>query len=150
MLKSIRILLSITAHFDYEIWKMDVKRAFLNESLDEWIYMMQPDGFVAKGQEHMVCKLKKSIYGLKQASRSWNTHFDQAIKSYGFDQCIDELCVYKKCSENVVVFLVLYVDDILLIENDVGVLFSMKVWLSGQFDMKDLGPWDQDFVRSQA
>ena len=64
---------------------MDVKTAFLNESLDECIYMMQLDGFIAKGLEYMVYKLKKSIYGLKQVSRFWNTHFDQAIKSYGFD-----------------------------------------------------------------
>ena len=101
--------------------------------------MMQLDGFIEKGQEHMLCKLKRSIYGLKQASRSWNTRFDQAIKSYGFYQCPDESCVYKKCDGSVVVLLVLYVDDILLISNDVGVLSLVKVWLSSQFDMKDLG-----------
>ena len=138
-LKSIRILLSIAAHFNYEIWQMGVKTAFLNGHLEECIYMMQPDGFMEKGQERMLYKLKRSIYGLKQASRSWNTRFDQAIKSYGFDQCPDESCVYKKCDGSVVVFLVLYVDDILLIGNDVGVLSSVKVWLSSQFDMKDLG-----------
>ena len=70
MLKSIRILLSIAAHYDYEIWQMDVKTTFPNGNLDEEIYMMQPEGFIAKNQEHMVCKLKISIYGLKQASRS--------------------------------------------------------------------------------
>ena len=70
MLKSIRILLSIAAHYDYEIWQMDVKTTFLNGNLDEEIYMMQSEGFIAKNQEHMVCKLKRSIFGLKQASRS--------------------------------------------------------------------------------
>ena len=70
MLKSIRILLSIAAHLDYDIWQMDVKTAFLNGHLEEDIYMMQPDGFVAKNQEQRVCKLQKSIYGLKQPSRS--------------------------------------------------------------------------------
>ena len=70
MLKSIRILLSIAAYYDYEIWQMNVKTAFLNGNLEEEIYMMQPEGFIAKNQEHMVCKLKRSIYGLKQASRS--------------------------------------------------------------------------------
>ena len=78
----------------------------------------------------MLCKLKKSIYGLKQASRSWNIRFDQAIKSFGFDQCPDESCVYKRRNENAVVFLVLYVDDILLIGNDMGLLSLVKVWLS--------------------
>ena len=76
MFKSIRILLSIAAHYDYEIWQMNVKTTFLNGNLEEEIYMMQPEGFIAKNQEHMVCKLKMSIYGLKQASRSWNIRFD--------------------------------------------------------------------------
>ena len=70
MVKSIRILLSIAAHYDYEIWQMDVKTAFLNGNLKEEISMMQPEGFTAKNQEHMVCKLKRYIYELKQASRS--------------------------------------------------------------------------------
>ena len=72
MLKSIRILLSIAAYHDYEIWQMDVKTAFLNGFLDEEIYMEQPEGFASSENSGMVCKLKKSIYGLKQASRSWN------------------------------------------------------------------------------
>ena len=69
MIKSIRTLLSITAYYDYEIWKMDVKTAFLNGYLEKNIYMMQPYGFITESQEHMVCKLHKSIYGLKQALR---------------------------------------------------------------------------------
>ena len=60
----------MTAHYDYEIWQMDVKTTFLNGNLEEEIYMMQQKSFIAKNQEHMVCKLKRSIYELKQASRS--------------------------------------------------------------------------------
>lgn len=96
MLKSIRILLSIVAFYDYEIWQMDVKTAFLNGHLEEDIYMVQPDGFVANGQEQKVCKLHRSIYGLKQASRSWNIRFDQAIKSLGFDQIRMSLVCIKR------------------------------------------------------
>ena len=96
MLKSIRILLSIAAHYDYEIWQIDVKTAFLNGNLEEEIYMTQSKGFIVKNQEYMVCKLKRSIYGLKQASRSWNIRFDQAIKSFSFEQNHDEPCVYKR------------------------------------------------------
>ena len=93
MIKSINILLSIVAHMDYEIWQMDVKTAFLNESLDETIYMVQLEGFIAKGQEKKMSKLQKSIYRLKQTSRSWNIKFDQSIKTFGFIQCPDEPCV---------------------------------------------------------
>ena len=75
-----------------------------------------------------MCKLQNSIYALKQASRSWNLKFDQSVKLFGFLQSSDEPCVYKKCSGNVVVFLVLYVDDILLIENDIRTFLSVKVW----------------------
>ena len=139
MLKSIRILLAVAASLDYEIWQMDVKTAFLNGNLNEDIYMQQPEGFKAKGKEHMVCKLQRSIYGLKQASRSWNIRFDQAITSFGFEKSPDEPCVYKRIQAQKVVFLVLYVDDILLIGNDKQVLSGVKDWLHKQFDMKDLG-----------
>ena len=118
---------------------MDVKTAFLNGNLEEDIYMRQPEGFIAKGQEHMVCKLQRSIYGLKQASRSWNIRFDQAITSFGFEKSPDEPCVYKRIQGAKVVFLVLYVDDILLIGNDKKVLSDVKGWLHKQFGMKDLG-----------
>ena len=109
---------------------MDVKTTFLNGHLDESIYMVQPDGFKAKRQENKVCKLLKSIYGLKQASHSWSIRFDQAVKTYGFEQSVDEPCVYKHVKDKKIVFLVLYVDDILLIRNDTRVLTSVKVWLA--------------------
>ena len=106
---------------------MDVKTAFLNGFLKEDVYMIQPEGFVVKGHENKVCKLMRSIYGLKQASRSWNLCFDETIKSYGFIKNVDEPCVYKRVSGSAIVFLVLYVDDILLIGNDVLMMQSTKV-----------------------
>ena len=72
MLKFVRILLAIAAYFDYEIWQMDIKTDFLNGNLEENVYMIQPEGFVAPKDAGKVCKLKRSIYGLKQESRSWN------------------------------------------------------------------------------
>ena len=131
MLKSICILLSIAACLDYEIWKMDVKTAFMNGYLEESIYMMQPEGFVAECKQQKVCKL--------QASRSWNLRFNETIKTYGFEQNVDEPCVYKYIKEKKVVFLVLYVADILLSGNDVKTLSNVKKWLAEQFQMKDLG-----------
>ena len=101
--------------------------------------MMQLDGFITEGQEHMVCKLHKSIYGLKQALRSWKKCFDQVIKSFGFDQNEEEPCVYRKMKDDIVVFLILYVEDILLIGNDFEMLSKVKIQLATQFQMKDLG-----------
>jgi hypothetical protein len=70
MLKSIQILLSIAAYFDYEIWQMDVKAAFLNGNLTEDVYMTQPEGFIDPKHGKKICKLQTTIYGLKQASRN--------------------------------------------------------------------------------
>ncbi|KAJ9553326.1 hypothetical protein OSB04_017371 [Centaurea solstitialis] len=139
MLKSIRILMAISAYFNYEIWQMDVKTAFLNGKLTEDVYMEQLEGFEDPKNPNKVCKLLRSIYGLKQASRSWNLHFDERIKEFGFAKSEFEPCVYTKFSGSIVTFLVLYVDDILLIGNDVPTLQSVKSWLSKCFQMKDLG-----------
>ncbi|KAK8559203.1 hypothetical protein V6N12_042485 [Hibiscus sabdariffa] len=139
MIKSIRILLAVAAFHDYEIWQMDVKTAFLNGKLEEDVYMTQPEGFVTPEDARKVCKLQRSIYGLKQASRSWNLRFNEAIQEFGFIRNEDEPCVYKKFSGSIVSFLVLYVDDILIIGNDIPTLQSTKTWLSSCFSMKDLG-----------
>ncbi|KAL0387533.1 UNVERIFIED_CONTAM: Retrovirus-related Pol polyprotein from transposon TNT 1-94 [Sesamum radiatum] len=138
MTKFIRIMLPIAAWYDYEIWQMDVKTAFLNDFIEEDIYMDQPEGFMVVGEEQKVCHLQRSIYGLKQASRSWNIHFDEVIWGYDFVKNDLDHCVYNKISRGSVVFLVLYVDDILLIGNNIKMLGDTKAWLSTQFSMKDL------------
>ncbi|KAK1606568.1 hypothetical protein QYE76_030241 [Lolium multiflorum] len=138
-LKSVRILLAIAAFFDYEIWQMDVKTAFLNGDIEEELYMVQPKGFVDPKNADKVCKLQRSIYGLKQASRSWNLRFDRVIKDFGFIRTHGEACIYKKVSGSSVAFLILYVDDILLIGNDIELLGSIKGYLNKSFSMKDLG-----------
>ena len=117
---------------------MDVKTTFLNGYIKENIFIGQPKGFESE-ESSKVCKLNRSIYGLKQASRSWNHRFDEAIHSYGFIKNEDEPCVYNKVSGSKLTFLVLYVDDILLIRNDLGMMTYVKVWLFKTFLMKDLG-----------
>ncbi|KAL0287803.1 UNVERIFIED_CONTAM: hypothetical protein Sradi_7116800 [Sesamum radiatum] len=112
MAKSIRILLAIAAWYDYEIWQMDVKTAFLNGFVEEEIFMDQPEGFTAVGEEQKVCRLQRSIYGLNQAFRSWKTRFDEIIRDYDFIKNDYDPCVYKKISGSSVEYLVLYVDDI--------------------------------------
>ena len=83
---SLKIIMALVAHFDLELHQMDVKNAFLNGNLDEDIYMEQPEGFAKKVNEHLVCKLKKSIYGLKQASRQWYIKFNNTITSFGLKE----------------------------------------------------------------
>jgi Reverse transcriptase (RNA-dependent DNA polymerase) len=132
-------LLAIAAFYDYEILQMDIKTAFLNEDLEENVYMIQPMSFKDPNNASKVCKLKRSIYGLKQASRNWSKRFDKKIKEFSFIKCHKELCVYKRFSESNIIFLILYVDDILLIGNDIPTLDENKSSLKKVFSMEDLG-----------
>ncbi|RVX18724.1 Retrovirus-related Pol polyprotein from transposon TNT 1-94 [Vitis vinifera] len=129
----------VGSHFDLELHQMDVKTAFLNGDLDEEVYMEQPTGFVEVGKEDLVCKLNKSIYGLKQASRQWYLKFDRIITQNGFKENTVDRCIYLRVSGSSYIFLVLYVDDILLASNDPDLLIETKHMLSTHFDMKDLG-----------
>jgi hypothetical protein len=132
-LKSIRILLAIATFYDYEIWQMDVKTAFLNGNLSEDVYMIQSKGFVDPKNARKMCKFQKSIYGLKQASRSWNIHFDKVVKGFDFIKNEEEPCVYKQANGSAIVFLILYVDNILLIKNDIPMLEATKSLLEKKF-----------------
>ena len=80
--------MALVAHYDLELHHMDVKTAFLNGDLEENVYMAQPKGFIVEGKERMGCRLKKSIYGLKQASRQWNLKFDRTIKNLGLKRML--------------------------------------------------------------
>ncbi|GJS91621.1 retrotransposon protein, putative, ty1-copia subclass [Tanacetum coccineum] len=138
-IRAIRILIAIAAFYDYEIWQMDVKNAFLSGHLSEEVYMTQPECFVSPKYPNHVCKLKRSIYRLKQTSRQWNTQFDDEIKKFGFTQNRDEPCVYQKASGSYVTFLILYVDGILIMGNNIPMLQDVKSYLRKCFAMKDLG-----------
>jgi len=123
-LKSVLIMFAIATF--YEIWQMDVKTAFLNGFFKDELYMMQPEGFVNPKSANKMCKLQRSINGQVQASRSWSIRFDELTKAYGFIQTFGKACIYKKVSGSSVAFLILYVDDILLIGNDIEFLDSIK------------------------
>jgi hypothetical protein len=134
-----RIIIALVAHYDLELHQMDVKTAFLNGDLDETVYMAQPKGFVVEGKEKLGCRLKKSIYGLKQASKQWYLKFDKTIKEFGFKENVEDNCVYTKFKNGKYIFLILYVDDILLASSDVSLLLETKKVLSSHFEMKDFG-----------
>ena len=105
---------------------MDMKMIFLNGYLEEDIYMEQPLGFTFSDGDHRVCKLQRSICGLKQASQSYNLHFDNIIKSFDFIKNEEEPYIYKRVSGSAVIFFILYIDDILLFGNDISILISIK------------------------
>jgi hypothetical protein len=119
--------------------QMDVKMTFLNGNLTKDMYMTLPDDFVDPKNVGKICKLQKSIYGLKQASQSWNLRFDELDKGFDFIKNVEEPCVYKRVSGHKVVFLVIYVDDILLIRNNIPMLEAVKSSLRKNFSMKELG-----------
>ncbi|KAH9291902.1 hypothetical protein KI387_042909 [Taxus chinensis] len=138
-LHSIRFLLAIVAAFDLEIEQMDVKTMFLHGELEEEIYMTQPESFKIKGKEDLVCRLKKSLYGLKQSPRMWNQKFDRYVLRLGLERSKADPCVYFKHEGEYYVIIVLYVDDMLLIGNSKKLVSHVKSQLSSHFDMKDLG-----------
>nr|GEW86644.1 retrotransposon protein, putative, Ty1-copia subclass [Tanacetum cinerariifolium] len=138
-IRAIRILIAIAAFYDYKIWQMNVKTSFFNGYLNEEVYMEQLEGFVSQKFSNRVCKLKRSIYELKQASRQWNRRFDDEIKKFRFNQNRDEPCVYVKASGSYVTFLILYVDNILIMGNNIPMLQDVKSYLRRCFAMKDLG-----------
>jgi hypothetical protein len=131
--------MALVAHYDLELHQMDVKMTFLNGDLLKNVYMAQPKGFVMKEKEHTRCHMRKSIYGLKQVSRQWYLKFNYIIISFGFKENEEDNCIYAKFRSRKFIFLILYVDDILLASSDVSLLLETKRFLSSNFDMNDLG-----------
>jgi len=123
----VRLLLALVAHLDLELFQMDVKTTFLNGNLEEEIYMDQAIGFVSKGQEDKVCRLKRFIHGLKQSSRAWYFRFHEAIISFGLNMVSEDHCVYVKKTTKGIMFLTLYVDDILLAGNSMEMIQTIKL-----------------------
>eukprot|EP00253_Pinus_taeda_P010775 PITA_10775 len=136
---SIRLLLYVVVAFDFEVEQMDVKTTFLHRDLEEEIYMKQPKGFEVKDKKERVCKLKKSMYGLKQSPRMWYQKFDTFIQRLGFTRSKADHCVYFKLIGDHAIYLVLYVDDMLLVGNDKDIIQDLKAHLSSKLNMKDLG-----------
>ena len=114
---------------------MDVKTTFLNRNLEEDVYRTQHEGFSTKRKEHLMCKLKKSIYGLKQAFQQWHLKFNDTIILFGFKKNIIDQCIYIKAGGSKIIFFILYVDDILLTTNDLGLLHETKEFLFKNFEI---------------
>ena len=111
---SIRTLLAFAIQNNMLIHQMDVVTAFLNGKLKEEIYMQQPPGYVEQGKEHLVCKLKKSLYGLKQSPRCWNTAFREYMESIHYKQSAADPCVFIKTEKEGITIVAVYVDDLII------------------------------------
>ena len=117
---TIRLVLSIVAAKGLHLEQLDVKTTFLHGDLDEDIYMTQPEGFQVKGKENLVCKLKKSLYGLKQVPRQWYLKFDNFMGRIGYKSCDNDHCCYIKKFKGSYIILLLYVDDMLVVGSDMS------------------------------
>jgi len=134
---SIRIILSLAAKHNLTLHQVDVKTAFLNGVLDEDIYTQHLDGYVDQVHVDYVCELKRSLYGVKQAPRLWSQTIHICMLQSGFTKC--ELDRYVKRDGVDMVFVVLYVDDLIIASSSEGMLVSTKRALSERFEMTDLG-----------
>ena len=123
-IETIRLLLGLAAASRWEIHHLDVKTAFLHEELVEEVYVTQPEGFEKKGEEHKVFKLKKALYGLRQAHRAWNKKLDQIVKSLKFIKCTKESSMYCKEEEDKLLIVAIYVDDLFVTGNSLQAIVS--------------------------
>ncbi|CAM8982916.1 unnamed protein product [Rhodiola kirilowii] len=137
---TIRIVLKIAALKQWPLYQMDVNNAFLHGTLDEEVFMSLPHGhsYQYKGQKK-VCKLKKSLYGLKQANRQWFSKFTESIESFGFKQSLHDYSLFTYDKDNVVLILLVYVDDVVLTGTSTTKIQQVKDFIHNTFKIKDPG-----------
>jgi hypothetical protein len=137
--QSLRTLLALAAHYDFEVHQIDFETAFLNSELAEEIYMKQPQGFVIPGKENLCLKLKRSLYGLKQAPREWHKTLHKWLVKAGFTQCKSDTSIYQKELEHKKLIIGVYVDDMVILSKSIDFISEFKLQIGKQFKIKDLG-----------
>ena len=138
-LETVRLSLALAAKNAWEVHHLDVKSAFLNGELQEEVYVVQPEGFLKKGQEYKVYKLIKALYGLRQAPRAWYARLSKCLGELGFVKCPYEHAVYTRREGGEVLVVAVYVDDLLVTGTSVENINKFKKEMSSVFDMSDLG-----------
>jgi hypothetical protein len=137
---TVRIILSLAAQNRWQLRQLDVSNAFLHGYLQETVYMAQPTGFIDAVQPSHVCHLHKSLYGLKQAPRAWFERFTSHLLTLGFTASVADASLFVLKQDSVIVYLLLYVDDIIITGSDSTVVSNIISQLSTTFEVKDLGP----------
>eukprot|EP00253_Pinus_taeda_P010294 PITA_10294 len=137
---TIRTLFALAAQNGWKVHQMDVKIALFNGDLKENVFISQPEGFAMKGHEHKVCKLVKSLYGLKQAPRAWHEKLTEHLLKLNFKHYdLDDATLFVKKVGKTVLYLVVYVDDLLMTGNNESYIASIKKEFRKGFEMTDLG-----------
>ncbi|WJZ91855.1 hypothetical protein VitviT2T_010895 [Vitis vinifera] len=140
-INTVRVLLSLAANLDWPLQQVDVKNGFLHGELFEELYMDLPPGcMVSEKQCQKVCKLKKSLYGLKQSPRAWFGRFTKSMRAFGYRQSNSDHTLFQKKQHGKITALIVYVDDMVVTGNDPEEIKTLQNYLSREFEMKDLGP----------
>jgi hypothetical protein len=137
---TVRAVRSLALSRNWAIDQLDVKNAFLHGTLTETVYCSQPTGFIDTAHSDLVCRLNRSLYGLKQAPQAWYSRFATYLASIGFVEAKSDtsLFIYQRGEDTV--YLLLYVDDIVLTTSTADLLQCTITALQREFAMKDLGP----------
>ena len=139
-INTIRYLLSLVSIKDWSLHQFDVKNVFLHGDLEEKVHMDIPPEYKERGQKSKVCRLKKSIYGLKQLPRAWFRRFAKSMLDRGYSQSQGDYTLFIKLSSiGRVTTLIVYVDDIIVIGDDNKEMLGLKVYFAKEFEIKDLG-----------
>lgn len=138
-LETVRLLLALAAKKGWEVHHLDVKTAFLNGEICEEVYVAQPEGYVKKGQEKMVYRLLKALYGLRQAPRAWYAKLSSCLENLGFKRCAYEHAVYIRQSKGENLIVGVYVDDLLITGTSVSIIEEFKEQMNHIFEMSDMG-----------
>lgn len=133
--------------------RLDVKTAFLNREIKEELFVSQPRGYIQKGKEHMVYKLLKDSYGIRQAPRVWYFKLNQCLESMGFTRCPNEHALYTKREDGELMVVSVYVDDLLVTGTSVAHIKRFKEQMSDRFEMSNLVwalKWSKDMGISSS
>ena len=136
---TIRLMIALACRYNLELRNIDIKGAYLNGKLEDDIYMRQPEGFMVKGKEHLVCKLHKSMYSLKQLGRIWHHTLKQGLEKLGFTAGEANSTIFFRFQGNSIEIAGWYVDDGLLAADSSTTMKKMIDDIGGSFDIQDLG-----------
>lgn len=138
-LSSLRILTALSAELGLTLYQLDIEMAYIHGELEETVYMRQPDGFISPGEEDLVCRLNKSIYGLKQSGRQWYKKLNSRLEGHGMTPLNGDKCFYIKRSNSDILYVLVYVDDLVVATNNINSYRELVQCLNQEFRTKELG-----------